>query len=191
MKSIASIKRKFEILGRDTEGFIEYRNRIYNENRLWPKSRIRQISLFGNLFRMNLNGFRDLVYYRLKNSVIAKLLKTLYPPTQNLVLDIGEISEGGCMFHHAFSSYINAQYIGYQCTFRNNTTLGNKMVKGKLCRPYLEDHVFVGPNAVIIGDVRIGSHAIIGAGAVVTKDVPPYSVVAGNPARIINNTNIS
>jgi acetyltransferase-like isoleucine patch superfamily enzyme len=45
--------------------------------------------------------------------------------------------------------------------------------------------VFVGVNSVILRDVTIGDYAIIGAGAVVTKDVPPQVVVAGNPARII------
>ena len=54
-----------------------------------------------------------------------------------------------------------------------------------ICRPHLEDNVFVGPNAVIIGKVRIGEGAIIGAGAVVTKDVPAKAVVGGNPAKII------
>ena len=43
----------------------------------------------------------------------------------------------------------------------------------------------VGANAVIIGAVKIGDRAVIGAGAVVVKDVPPGAVVAGNPARVI------
>jgi acetyltransferase-like isoleucine patch superfamily enzyme len=45
--------------------------------------------------------------------------------------------------------------------------------------------VFVGVNSVILRDVTIGDYAIIGAGSVVTKDVPPQVVVAGNPARVI------
>ena len=43
----------------------------------------------------------------------------------------------------------------------------------------------IGPNVCIIGDITIGKGATIGAGAVVVKDVPPYSVVVGNPARVI------
>ncbi|MDZ4700276.1 MAG: acyltransferase [Rhodothermales bacterium] len=47
----------------------------------------------------------------------------------------------------------------------------------------------IGSNATILCGVTIGEHALVGAGSVVTKDVPPYTVVAGNPARFIRNTN--
>lgn len=47
------------------------------------------------------------------------------------------------------------------------------------------DHVFVGAGAIITRPVTIGEHAIVAAGAVVTKDVPAYSIVAGNPAKVI------
>lgn len=47
------------------------------------------------------------------------------------------------------------------------------------------DHVFVGPNAVILMGTTIGDRAVVGAGAVVTKDVAPATVVAGVPARVI------
>lgn len=49
----------------------------------------------------------------------------------------------------------------------------------------IEDEVWIGANAVITAGVKIGKHAIIAAGSVVTKNVPPYSVVAGNPAKLI------
>lgn len=49
------------------------------------------------------------------------------------------------------------------------------------------DDVWIGANAVILDGVRVGSHSIIAAGAVVTKDVPDYSVVGGNPARVLRN----
>ncbi|WP_068171241.1 CatB-related O-acetyltransferase [Neokomagataea thailandica] len=45
--------------------------------------------------------------------------------------------------------------------------------------------VWVGARAVILSGVTVGSGAIIAAGAIVTKDVPPYSIVGGNPARVI------
>jgi len=49
----------------------------------------------------------------------------------------------------------------------------------------IEDHAWIGVNVVIFEGVRIGRHAIVSAGSVVTGDVPPFSVVAGNPARVV------
>jgi UDP-2-acetamido-3-amino-2,3-dideoxy-glucuronate N-acetyltransferase len=50
---------------------------------------------------------------------------------------------------------------------------------------FVERGASIGTGATILGGVRIGSRAIVGAGAVVTRDVPANSVVAGNPARIV------
>lgn len=49
------------------------------------------------------------------------------------------------------------------------------------------DDVWLGTRIIILPGVRIGSHSIIGAGSVVTKDVPEYAIVAGNPARVIRD----
>jgi maltose O-acetyltransferase len=51
----------------------------------------------------------------------------------------------------------------------------------------IEDHVWIGSKTVILPGVRIGSHAVIGAGSIVTKDVPPRCVAAGNPARVLRH----
>lgn len=47
------------------------------------------------------------------------------------------------------------------------------------------DRVWIGFNAIILKGVTIGEGAVVGAGAVVTRDVEPYTVVAGNPARVV------
>ena len=52
---------------------------------------------------------------------------------------------------------------------------------------FIEENVWIGEMVCIMPNVRIGRGSIIGANAVVTKDVPPYCVVGGNPARIIKN----
>jgi acetyltransferase-like isoleucine patch superfamily enzyme len=49
------------------------------------------------------------------------------------------------------------------------------------------DDVWIGSNAIVLDGVTIGAHSIIGAGAVVTKDVPAWSVAAGNPARVLRD----
>lgn len=54
-------------------------------------------------------------------------------------------------------------------------------------RVIIEDDVWIGARVIILPGVKIGKGSIIGAGAVVTKDVPQYSVVAGNPAKIIKS----
>jgi maltose O-acetyltransferase len=51
--------------------------------------------------------------------------------------------------------------------------------------PVVEDHAWVGERVLVLQGRRIGRGAIVGAGAVVTRDVPPYAIVGGNPARII------
>jgi len=55
----------------------------------------------------------------------------------------------------------------------------------------VEDEVWIGANAVITAGVTIGKHAVVAAGSVVTKNVPPYSVVAGNPAKVIKQYQLS
>ena len=49
----------------------------------------------------------------------------------------------------------------------------------------IEDDVWIGANAVVLPGVTIGNHSVVAAGAVVTKDVPPHSLVAGIPAKVI------
>ena len=49
----------------------------------------------------------------------------------------------------------------------------------------IEDDVWIGARVIILPGVHIGTGAVVGAGAVVTKDVPDYAVVGGNPARIL------
>jgi UDP-2-acetamido-3-amino-2,3-dideoxy-glucuronate N-acetyltransferase len=49
----------------------------------------------------------------------------------------------------------------------------------------VEDGATIGAQATLVAPVRVGRYALVGAGAVVTRDVPAHAIVAGNPARII------
>ena len=51
----------------------------------------------------------------------------------------------------------------------------------------IDDDVWIGANAVVLPGVTIGKHSVVAAGAIVTKDVPPHSLVAGVPAKIIKS----
>ncbi|MDQ6595000.1 serine O-acetyltransferase EpsC [Bacillus salipaludis] len=75
---------------------------------------------------------------------------------------------------------------------RQNVTLGakdDKNTDGYRYHPTIDNNVSIGAGTVILGPITVGEHSIIGANSVVTKDVPPYSVVAGAPARVIKMRN--
>lgn len=54
-----------------------------------------------------------------------------------------------------------------------------------LLRTLIKKRASIGSGAIILGGITVGTHAMVGAGSVVTRDVPDYAVVAGNPARVI------
>ena len=53
----------------------------------------------------------------------------------------------------------------------------------------IEDESWIGANAVVLPGVTLGKHSIVAAGSVVTKDIPNYSIAAGNPARVLKQYN--
>jgi maltose O-acetyltransferase len=60
-------------------------------------------------------------------------------------------------------------------------------IYGRNCDIIIEDDVWIGAQAIILGGVRISAGAIIGAAAVVDRDVPSYAIFAGNPGRIVGS----
>lgn len=53
----------------------------------------------------------------------------------------------------------------------------------------IEDQAWIGANAIIVAGITVGKHAVVAAGSVVTKDVPAFSIVAGNPAKLMKQYN--
>ena len=52
---------------------------------------------------------------------------------------------------------------------------------------FIGEGSYIGINAVIVGNIKIGKHCVIGANSVVTKNVPDYCVAVGSPAKVIKN----
>lgn len=71
-------------------------------------------------------------------------------------------------------------YIAFGCT-----VLTHDFVRGIRCDTFIGDQCFIGGNSIILPGVKVGNNSIVAAGAVVTKDVPPNSIVAGSPAKVI------
>jgi virginiamycin A acetyltransferase len=60
--------------------------------------------------------------------------------------------------------------------------MGHPSCKGDII---IENDVWIGANSTIMSGIKIGNGAIVAAGSTVTKDVPPYAIVAGNPAKVV------
>jgi UDP-2-acetamido-3-amino-2,3-dideoxy-glucuronate N-acetyltransferase len=75
-------------------------------------------------------------------------------------------------------------FLGPSCVFTNVINPRSAISRKHQFQPtWVEKGASIGANATIICGCRIGAYSMIGAGAVVTKDVPPYALVVGNPAR--------
>ena len=94
-----------------------------------------------------------------------------------------EIGEGTLFSHSGLGVVVNEEaIIGKNCRILQNVTIGGRGDHGV---PVIEDNVTIGACACIIGGVTVGHDSVIGAHAVVLKDVPPCSVVVGNPAKVV------
>jgi serine O-acetyltransferase len=88
------------------------------------------------------------------------------------------------IWHHG-GMVLHAASIGDEVHIRQNTTFGIARRDHLHQLPTIEDRVDIGCGAVVLGSVTVGHDSVIGANAVVLKDVPPHSMAAGVPARVI------
>lgn len=164
------------------------------------------------------NIVKDTVHYveilnKLSNSEIQRrrdFLRTF----------VAKLDEGAMInspFYMEFANHLEMgvnSFINYDCIMLNNAMvkLGDNVLVGPKVSFYtamhpidakqreqwlvyakpitVEDNVWIGGSATILGGVTIGKNAIVGAGAVVTKDVEPNTIVVGNPARVLRKITV-
>jgi serine O-acetyltransferase len=77
--------------------------------------------------------------------------------------------------------------IGNNCNISQGITIGYSSRGKNVGHPTIGDNVYIGPNAVIIGNIIINNNVAIGANAVITKDCEENTVLAGVPAKVLSN----
>jgi serine O-acetyltransferase len=93
------------------------------------------------------------------------------------------------IWHHS-GIILGARAIGDDVHIRQNTTTGvAHRGDARWLKPIIQDRVDIGAGAVIVGPITIGHDSQIGANSVVIRDVPPYSLAAGIPAKILKTRN--
>ena len=130
-------------------------------------------------------SFRNVLYYRIKR--VSYFMKWLYTPQDEPQISCDTEIGGGLFFCHGFSTIVVAKAIGKNCWINQQVTIG---ATGKNDYPTIGNNVHILAGAIVIGNIYIGDNSVIGAGAVVTKDVPPNCVVIGNPAYICRRNGI-
>lgn len=100
-----------------------------------------------------------------------------------------EIGEGLYIGH--FGTVVINSYakIGRNCNIAHSVTIGQAN-RGKLKGyPTIGDYVWIGTGAVIVGNIQIGNNVLIAPNSFVNVDIPPHSLVLGNPCKIISKQN--
>ncbi|MDR3574303.1 MAG: hypothetical protein P4L50_10595 [Anaerolineaceae bacterium] len=97
-----------------------------------------------------------------------------------------EIGKGLFIGHFGHIILSTEARLGCNCNISPGVTIGLKQRGDRKGVPQIGDRVYIGTNAVLIGNITIGDDVAVGAGAIVTRSAPAGAVVAGNPARIIS-----
>ena len=152
-----------------------------------------------------------LYQHRGRGSKIYHSVRMDTPPYRRFWLGRRSVVESYCCINNAVGDVVIGDYtrIGIHCTVIGPVSIGSHVnlaqgivvtalnhnfedatkridQQGVSTKPVvIGDDVWIGANAVILPGVTIGRHVVVAAGAVVTKDVPEYSIVAGVPAKVI------
>ncbi|KOO07640.1 serine acetyltransferase [Vibrio hepatarius] len=140
------------------------------------------------LFR---KGFKFVFWMRVakhfdSNPIIRILPKLMYMYYKRVyTTDVNyraNVGPGFAMYHVFATSWGQNVTIGSNATIVHGVTIAGKNNQF----PTIKDNVYIGTGAVVLGGITIGNNVVIGANAVVTKDVPDNAVVVGNPGKVIS-----
>lgn len=144
-----------------------------------------EVLIYQGLWAIWIHRFAHILY-RLHIPLLPRLISQIMR-----LLTLIEIHPGAQIGRRFFIDHGCGVVIGETTVIGNDVTIyqgvtlgGTGKEKGKR-HPTIESGVVVGANAIILGNITIGSNARVGAGAVVTKPVPPDATVIGNPAQIL------
>lgn len=137
-----------------------------------------------NLYYRSIRYYRKGGFFRYYSYLLTSKVERIFASSLSSKASIGE----NLQLKHPFAVVIGeGAVIGKNVTIYQSVTLGAaRLGEGNLgLYPKVEDNVVIYAGAVVIGDVIIGHGSIIGANAVVTKDVPANSLVGGVPAKVL------
>jgi serine O-acetyltransferase len=143
-------------------------------------------------------GLQALLFYRISRAlkqkripliplILTRMAQTLFAVDLAIDADLGP----GVVIVHGFGLVVgSAVRVEGNCCLFHGVTLGDRGSEWTGSdredgHPIVERDVIIGAGAKILGPVRIGRNSVIGANAVVLKDVPPNSIVAGIPAKVV------
>ncbi len=132
---------------------------------------------------VNCRSFRNVLLMRLRRNIFMyAIVRVLFSPQKDLYINMPpEKIGGGLYFQHGFSTIVAAKEIGEECKIFQQVTIGFNGTES----PVIGNRVSVTAGAIVIGNIHIGDDSVVGAGAVVTDDVPENMIVAGVPAKVI------
>lgn len=125
-------------------------------------------------FRMaQYKGWAHPIFIRISNHYAEKYALMIYPETR-----VGY----GLYLGHGFNTVVNASaIIGNNVNLSHGVTIGANTTKAAI----IGDNVYIGPNVCTVGNCKIGNETTVGAGSVVTRDIPENTTAVGAPARPI------
>lgn len=146
-------------------------------------------SLFKTYFLIP--GFRYTVWLRLgakyPKSILVKLIHRRLTYKFGIQIPIGTNIGRGFYIGHFNEIIINKNVIiGDNVNISQGVTIGQVNNGPKEGTPIIGSNVYIGPGAKIIGQIKVGNYAAIGANAVVVKDVEDYAIVGGVPAKVLS-----